>query len=734
MEGPATTRVRAVGGSIPRVLAVLTLLACGHVPVTEAQDLRGLMEIRWDRSEQETEREGAPSTGLELSTFRQRYRLDFVWQLYPNLTFSVGGLFERDKTMDEGSSSLGDSTRRRWNPYVSLRQRSRIFFADLNVNRLQDTSDTFAVRAEETRDDYSAVFGWRPEPYPTLSFRLQRTDHYDASRQELDIRRDIAELRLQYEALDRVSFNYRAGEDTSENRVEGNEIRRNYHSGNVSYGDMYWNRRVQFSAEYDFDRQRTELTTSGTGEIATPVPPVEGLSELTDFPETVTLSPNPGLIDENRTASAGINLGLPPPGGDERPRNMGLDLGGPTTLNNLRVWVATELPLAISNSFVWDVYTSSDNLEWTHRETVAPATFGTLEPVFDLRLTALTARYVKVVTRPLDPTVPGADQFPDIFVTELEAFLWRPASDIDDSFSATTQRFTTDLRTKLLPDTDFYYEFSYTARDTEDRPLIWSMSNGLSYRERLHPVFTLSARAARVDEDDLDERLTAYIYSASLRAVAIPTLTHNLVFSGRWNEVSGGSDYTNSVFLYNGMKIYRGVTTNLGLGNSATRRPDGMRIINQQINATANLVPHRTFSVNLQHLYTEEDRRGGPFPEHRETDRGISSVSVAYTPLPAVYLFASYRRESSSEAKDLSTRNYSLSWNPFAGGSLQLNFRYNETYRTELDTLYRLFTSRARWNITNRWFAEIAWEQSRATSDLARTDTDILRAATRLVF
>jgi hypothetical protein len=247
-------------------------------------------------------------------------------------------------------------------------------------------------------------------------------------------------------------------------------------------------------------------------------------------------------------------------------------------------------------------------------------------------------------------------------------------------------------------------------------------------------VFALSARAARVDEDDFDERLTAYIYSASLRAVAIPTLTHTLVFSGRWNEVSGGSDYTNSVFLYNGMKIYRGVTTNIGLGNSATRRLDGVRIINQQINATANLVPHPTFSFNLQHLHTQEDRRGGALPESRETDRGISSVSVAYTPLPAVYVFASYRLESTSEDKDLTTRNYSLSWNPFAGGSLQLNFRYNETYRDELDTLFRLFTSRARWNITNRWFVEVSWEQSRTESDLTTGDTDILRAASRLVF
>jgi hypothetical protein len=65
---------------------------------------------------------------------------------------------------------------------------------------------------------------------------------------------------------------------------------------------------------------------------------------------------------------------------------------------------------------------------------------------------------------------------------------------------------------------------------------------------------------------------------------------------------------------------------------------------------------------------------------------------------------------------------------------LQLAFRFNETFRTELDTLFRLFTSRARWNITNRWFVDVTWERSRTTSELTDADTDILRAGTRLVF
>jgi hypothetical protein len=719
---------------MPRVLAARTGGAIAGSGATEAETLNGLGELSWDRSERQSEVEGAPATSLELATLRQRYRLDFVWQLYPNISFSLGGLFERNDTADLGFTSLADATRRRWSPYISLRQRSRLFFADLSVIRLQDDAEVFGQSARETQDNYNASFGWKPEPYPYLSFRFQRTDNYDATRTARDQTQDLGELRIQYEALDKLRVNYRAGQANATDHLEGNEIRRRYHTGNVSYGDAFLNRRIQFTADYNYDQQSSEIITSGSGEISTPIRPDEGLSALSDFPDNIILTPNPALIDENLIASAGINLGLPPPGGDTRLRNIGLDLGEPTTLNNLHVWVDTDLPLVISNSFRWDIYTSSDNIEWSYRQTVAPASFGTFEPRFEIRFSDLTARYVKVVTRPLEESVPNASQFPAIFVTEMEAFLRTPASETEEKSTTRTQRFTTDMRARLLRDHALFYELSYNARDVQDRPLIWSMSNGLSFSERLSPVYTVSARASRVDDVDSNENLTSYIYGASLRAEAIPTLTSTVVFSGRWNDISGGSDYSNSVFLYNGLTIYNGLTMNIGLGTTASIRPDGQRIENYQVNATANVSPHRTLSFNLQHQENREERAGGELPEPRLSNQGISTVSASYTPLPAIYLFGSYRIEQREDAEALTTRNYSLSWNPFAGGSLQLTFQYNETFRDELNSLFRFFTTRARWNITQRWYVELAWEDSMTESDLVATDVDILRIGTRLIF
>ena len=732
MGASRINRDGATAGSPLRMLLVLSLVGVFGT-AAEAQDLTGFVELFWSHNDTETERVNGPTTLFESSTLRQRYRVDFAWQLYPNLHLSLGGLFEQDDVTNQGIV-LGDTTVRRLRPYIALRQNSRLFFANLNIDRLQDRFDALGQSAQETQDNYSAWFGWRPEPYPTLSVRLERTDNYDASRRLLDVSRDLAEFRIQYLAADRVIINYRTGQDNSENKIEGNEVQRNYHTGNISYGDQYWNRRLQFSAEYEFSIQDSEISTSGSGEIGLPLRADEGLSELTDFAENVVLLPNPELIDENFIASAGLNLGLIPPGGDARPRNIGLDLGEPTTLNNLRVWVDRELPLIISNSFVWEIYTSDDNNEWLFRQTVVPGAFGTFETRFDLRFGALTTRYIKCVVRPLDPAVPGSDQFPLILVTELQALLFTPASDIETQIGNSIQRVTTDLRARLLNSKNFFYEFSYTARDADDRPVAWSMSNGFSYNERFSPTYALSARVARVDEQDAGREATSLIYSASLRATAIPTLTQTLVFSGRREEIDLGTDYTNQIFLYNGLQIYRGLTTNIGLGSTVSKRPSGERISNQQVNATANLTPHRALSMNLQYQLLKEKRQGGEIPEERDTDRGIGSVSLAYTPLPTIYLFGSYRVEFRSNGEDLTTRNYSMSWAPLPGGNLQLSFRYNETFRDELHSLFRFFTTRARWNITSRWFVEIAWEDARNKTDLGENRTETLRTGTRLVF
>ena len=103
-------------------------------------------------------------------------------------------------------------------------------------------------------------------------------------------------------------------------------------------------------------------------------------------PRLGALAPNAALIDGNLTASAGIDIGLPPLGGNLQPRNIGLDFLNPVQVNDLQVWVDRTLTPVVAASFSWDIYTSADNLTWTLYQTVFPATFGPFQNRFDIQI------------------------------------------------------------------------------------------------------------------------------------------------------------------------------------------------------------------------------------------------------------------------------------------------------------------------------------------------------------
>ena len=79
-------------------------------------------------------------------------------------------------------------------------------------------------------------------------------------------------------------------------------------------------------------------------------------------------------------------------------------------------------------------------------------------------------------------------------------------------------------------------------------------------------------------------------------------------------------------------------------------------------------------------------------------------------------------------------RNYSLSWSPFPDGSLQILLRYDDTYRSDLAALSRIYSPRVRWNITDRWYAEVAYERSVFDSAVEMSDRGSYTASTRIWF
>jgi hypothetical protein len=185
-------------------------------------------------------------------------------------------------------------------------------------------------------------------------------------------------------------------------------VKSNFQNFRVAYGNSWLDRRLTFSTDYTVNYRKSETTRSGAGELLEPVVPVAGLSSIDDTPARDPLPPDAALIDGDKLVPAGINLGLPGPGGDARLRNFGIDLGFATEINTIWVWIDREIPPAIASAFSWRIYTSDDNLDWVLRQTLPSAPFGPFENRFEVRFTATVSRYVKLVVAPLNAGVPDA--------------------------------------------------------------------------------------------------------------------------------------------------------------------------------------------------------------------------------------------------------------------------------------------------------------------------------------
>jgi hypothetical protein len=721
-------------GVRPGAIPALALLAALAVAVpARAQEVNGYVELAAGKDRTETAI-GGQNVSRDDETFTQRYSLDLLFRPYPNLQVIGGGLFERtDSTTHEDDLDI-DGMQRRIRPYLTATLRNAIYNAAFGYFRTRDDLKSGPLSLGNIQESWNATFGWRPDGFPRVTGRFIRTNNFDPDKSLVDTTSDLADLVGEYQPVDALQLYYRGAVETFDDHLQDITVDRTTQSGRVTYGDTFFDRRLEVNGEYDANHFTTDVTTSGVGLVTTTLFPVTGLRTDPNPVATPTLIVDTTLSDQNTAAATVVDLGLPavPP---TRPIDIGLDLDVPKGVNLLTVWIDRDLPLPIANSFSWDVYTSPDNLNWSFRQTVFPASFGALDRRFEIAFATQTTRFIKVVTQPLAASIPGSAGFPDIFVTEIVAALRQPAADIRGSSAFTTDLLTTNLRARILRDhPELDYELSYFRRDSTASESTWTLSNGLSLRHVFNPVYSVAGRVAREDGRELQGDRVTYLYTASLRAVPLPTLSSSVIASGRDSTIEGRSSDSSSLYWYTSADVYRGINTSLGLGKASVTGEDRTQTDTTQINALATLVPHPTTTLNLLYQATNGTQHGGVLAGTRSLDTTATQAGVAYRPFATLYLFYSYRLEDAAGTAQRHLWSATASWAPFPDGTLQVLISADESYQSGLDALSRIWSPRVRWNITPRWYAEVGMQRSRFTSTSEDTRTDSLTATSRIWF
>jgi hypothetical protein len=450
------------------LLALIALVAVSITLATEsrAEGLSGTLEYGYNRNDTDLTDASGRSNQTKTDSLTQLYDLRLDRRLYPNLNFHASGIFQKRNDSFDAEGLKRDTTTTTLRPYVSMNLRTPLYFAEAAYGQREEKVKISGFSSSSTvRESIISTLYWRPDRFPDLKIQFSRDHLYDKERLNVDTVTDLYRATSNYRPVDPLSLYYQGTFRNTELRLSDTTVKETVHNGRVNYSNNWWRRRITFGADYSITNQEVETSTTGIGEIGLRVFPFVGLSVLSDTPENVVLTSNPALIDGNLEAGAGINLGLPSPGGDARPRNMGMDFLVATEINTLYVSVDRDVA-QVADAYSWRIYTSDDDPSdgvqiWALRQTVSPAVYSPTFNRFEIRITNVNTRYIKVVTAPLSPTIPFASSFPTILVTELQAEIRRPASEQAGRLSSTFQNGTANFRALLLEAINLAYEFTY---------------------------------------------------------------------------------------------------------------------------------------------------------------------------------------------------------------------------------------------------------------------------------
>ena len=696
------------------------------------QGFSALLEFNYTFLSSKTTDASGGTTKFNTNTYNPRLTLSINTDLFPKLNLNAGGVFEKNISIFENGEEKTKNDLTRFRPYIYLTLKDPLYEASVGYNRREDTTKvTDTPRFTLINDDYLAVLKWRPQGLPSIETQFERTNTYDAERRVQDTTKDYISLlaRYGYKGLD---VRYQGTYTDTNQTLSQLDTKDTLHSAWLSYSDSFFNRRVSVNTSYNVNYETIDTTTQGPGTVGVQLFPLAGLSSNNDTPDRVTLDPNPALIDGNLLASAGINIGLPPLGGDTRQRNIGLDFFVPTELNQLLVWVDRELPADIANSFSWDVYISSDNVTWTHQAgPIHPAPFGPFQNRFEIDFGNVAARFIKVVTRPLSPAVPGASSFPNIFVTELQAFARQTVSGRKSKFTRTTHNYYFDSKTRILDIPTFFYELGYFyTRVDPNGQMRYTVSNGFSANHRFSQVFSGRARVAREDGEEEKERRVAWIYDAALEAVPFKTLTNRLVFSGRDETIGGRHNSNNSIILYNIAELYKGLEVNLNVGQNFSKDESGVKTNETDIQILGTVIPHPALNMTFSYKYSIIDQSGGDNPTGSANTQ-TGEFILSYRPFRTLFLVATIDLSTTPILGTRVTQNYGFNWSPFPDGALQFRFFYNENLATG-GVKERIINPGIRWNLTKRSFLDLSYQRNVNTSNSQKVEENFFNVQVKI--
>lgn len=655
-------------------------------------------------------------------------RLDRPVFDYLRLSASTSYEWGLGSASTDGRRSEFDS--RFWNTHAQLTVGPRELNFTPFYTRSERSSETLqggtrGFSPRRLRELYGAYAAWRPEGLPSVGARFTRSDQLEGGGLVVDASTTQASLDLTY-VLRTTDLRYRLDYDNPVNHLAGTEAVNVRHQARAAYGDRFLDDRVSLTSSYVLSVATSDTRVSGTGGVVeTRQAPVAGLSATEVPPATatsITLAQTPSLVDGDRTAGVGVDLGL---GSDTAPRHIGAQLvNAITPVSMVHVWVHQPLPEAVVRAFSWAAYRSDDNLSWTPVSLTGAVAFGTFDNRFEIPIERTEARYLKVVTRPLPSGTILDPRFADILVTEIELLDRVAAADVRGRSERTGGAGSALLRAKLLAERRLFYDLAlnltHSSQDQAsgtDTLLTYDVTNGLSYDQALGRVLNFTARLDRTDSRQRSRDQAATRLTASLGATPVPTLTSTATYSGTLTQAPEGRQLSNTVLASVQAQPYQGFGVQAsGSYGIIAQRDETTRTHSAAVATTVTPHPALTLSGTFTESSSRRDAAGTTQQSTRRLEGGVT-----FAPVEAIYLAGSVGRVEVSERPPQRVAHVTASVRPFPRGAVYLSFQYDEAFDYLFDTRTRTWGPSLRWNIFRGNYLESSYTVQDVSSPLHET-------------
>ncbi len=491
---------------------------------------------------------GRDSEEENLSSFNQRYHLQWNPQVTRTIFLDTNMDYSRNWT-------TGAGTREIISPTLDLQVRNDLFVAEFN-GIITETNNSYT--RDQSSNSWEATLGsnWDYPYWPNVSAVIGNnriTDSEDIT----DDERSWSEFVVDWEADDLQAY-YSYYIQDRDDYAERSSRKERTHFGRIDYTRSFLEYRGQLTFSQQVTSSRTDFHAAVglDGSVNVGVNLSRGLSGVDNTPERGPLPSNPVLIDGNRERIA-YRVGL------HEVANLGIKTDF-QIVDTLYLYTGLLDPILLdeTSAIRWDLYASSDGIEWT-LEKVQPATvYNRDENRYEVALGGVQHIYLKLVVTGWPPVL-------KVPITEIAAFRAQSGSGGRVLEDQRYTKYVTDLNLRFDPSQNTRFTYSMVWDDSAYDPgnnrerLFQTGSFRWLYNRYFIPTVTINDTATT--NSDLMDTLQRS-YALSIQSTPLQTLESTLSITRNENYEDDELINTNhTVNLLNSATLYPNLDTTLDL-------------------------------------------------------------------------------------------------------------------------------------------------------------------------